>query len=355
MTRPSSDYLPTLDGWRAISILAVIFHHSFILSVGPLNTRWLHDYGYLGVDVFFAISGILICQRLLVEEKKFGSISLKNFYIRRAFRILPPAMAYLITLLILGAKSLVVVYPRPWVAALFFFRNYPSLSGHLASTADWYTAHFWSLSIEEHFYLLLPAILVLTRPRGRLISLCSLAGLIALRCFLQLRHQEWGLIEHHTDVRLNSLILPAIISVLIARGRDFQKYWRFWPLNFAILAGLIATLKIDAYSFWQVMSLSLLMPCIVIGTVLNPGSWLGRFLELNALRYIGRISYSLYLWQQLFFTREWVLGTNPLHSIQQWPINLALTFACAITSHHLLETPLIRIGHRLAKRQKLYV
>lgn len=88
--RRSKDYMPTLDGWRAISVLAVMLYHDSLHSLGSLSTRWFHNFGYVGVDVFFAISGLLICSRLLAEERKYGQISLKHFYIRRAFRIRLP-------------------------------------------------------------------------------------------------------------------------------------------------------------------------------------------------------------------------------------------------------------------------
>src|SRR5580698_3634021 len=94
-------YLPTLDGWRALAILAVMFSHDSVHTLGPFTTAWLYQHGDLGVDLFFAISGILICSRLLTEEESQGFISRRNFYIRRVFRILPPAIFFLATLLLL--------------------------------------------------------------------------------------------------------------------------------------------------------------------------------------------------------------------------------------------------------------
>src|SRR5450432_708876 len=89
-TKPN--YLPTLDGWRALAILGVMLCHDSIHTLGPFNTGFLYMHGDLGVDLFFAISGILICSRLLTEEESQGFISRKDFYIRRAFRILSPAI-----------------------------------------------------------------------------------------------------------------------------------------------------------------------------------------------------------------------------------------------------------------------
>ena len=88
-------YLPTLDGWGAIAILAVIVFHDKHYSFGPIGTGWLFEHGNNGVDLFFAIGALLICYRLLEGEKAFGDISLRNFYIRRAIPILPPALMLL--------------------------------------------------------------------------------------------------------------------------------------------------------------------------------------------------------------------------------------------------------------------
>jgi peptidoglycan/LPS O-acetylase OafA/YrhL len=92
MTKAVRGYLPTLDGWRAIAVLCVILFHDSLHSYGVLSTAWFHEHGSFGVDIFFGISGLLICSRLLEEEDKYGRISLRRFYVRRAFRILPPLL-----------------------------------------------------------------------------------------------------------------------------------------------------------------------------------------------------------------------------------------------------------------------
>ena len=161
-----SGYIPTLDGWRAISIVLVLLHHSRVSVPLPLIGPFLamlSVYGGSGVWIFFAISGILICGRMLQEERKHGRISLRNFYIRRAFRILPPALLYLVTLAALS--PFLHVAKLELVSSMFFFRNYV-LAG--LPPAHWFTAHFWSLAVEEHFYLLLPGILVFFPEAARL-------------------------------------------------------------------------------------------------------------------------------------------------------------------------------------------
>src|SRR5215469_16278217 len=94
-------YLPTLDGWRAIAVVFVILYHDSVYTLGPVSTAWFQSHGLYGVDIFFGISGLLICSRLLEEEELPGAISLQDFYIRRAFRILPPAYIYLFSIALL--------------------------------------------------------------------------------------------------------------------------------------------------------------------------------------------------------------------------------------------------------------
>jgi peptidoglycan/LPS O-acetylase OafA/YrhL len=131
-----------------------------------------------------------------------------------------------------------------------------------------------------------------------------------------------------------------------ARGRKFFRSWlRFWPLLFA---ATVCVLPFGEGTEWQATFITWAMPCIVLGSVLNSTNFFGKLLEFSGLRYVGRISYSLYLWQQLFFTSHFGRGGQPLGIAQSWPLRLLLTFACAIASYHLLERPLTRLGHRLA-------
>jgi peptidoglycan/LPS O-acetylase OafA/YrhL len=341
-----SGYMPTLDGWRAISILAVMFTHDSLHQLGIFSTRWLYNYGERGVDVFFAISGILICSRLLEEESAFGKISLRGFYVRRAFRIIPAAVTYLVVIGILSLVGIIVVYRAEWFSALLFCRNYPTLLGRLNRQLAWFSGHFWSLSVEEHFYLIFPGLLVFTPRRFRVPVLSSLAILIMLNRGIQLHFRRWDLISFHTDVRLDYLILPALLAILI-KSQKFPKLKRFlifWP--FFLLVAL-AVIPSDPGTLWQTTSITFLFPLVVMGSVLHPNNWIGRILELAPLRFIGRISYSLYLWQMLFFTGHFY-PLNPLGILERWPLNILLTFACALASYYLIERPMMRLGHKLA-------
>ena len=348
--RKSSSYIPTLDGWRAISILLVMSCHDYIHTFGHYSTRWFFLNAQYGVDIFFAISGLLICSRLLDEEARHGAISLRHFYIRRAFRILPPAILYLLVIALLSSLAIIPHIGSEWFGALFFFRNYTNLFTSVHPIGFWFTIHYWSLSVEEHFYFLLPGILVLTRRRFRFTVLCVFISLIALRLIFVLHHRPWDVIFHHTDTILDSLLIPALFAILLRKPtfrETFRRIGLFWPLIIGLIFTLI-TWSPDRAP--KILALTVLTPLMVLSSVLNPDSILSRFLEWSPLRYIGRISYSLYLWQMLFFVGSDSEPVSTLGFLQHAPFNYLATFLCAVASYSLLEKPAIHLGHQISNR-----
>ncbi|MGC1297760.1 MAG: acyltransferase, partial [Alloacidobacterium sp.] len=174
-------YIPTLDGWRAVAILLVMLHHDRLHHFLGTAGIWLQKYGSRGVDLFFALSGLLICTRLLEEEQLTGTIRLKNFYLRRLFRIQPAVLVYLATICLL---MLAGALQHAWGGILFgllLVRNYFPL--HLV-TRDYYTGHIWSLSVEEHFYLFLPFFLRRVRNHRATILLSCVVLLSLWRHFV---------------------------------------------------------------------------------------------------------------------------------------------------------------------------
>jgi peptidoglycan/LPS O-acetylase OafA/YrhL len=346
-TERKDGYLPGLDGWRAIAILSVMLYHSILHRAGIFSTGWAWTYGYHGVDIFFAISGLLITTRLLREEKATGTISLRHFYLRRAFRILPAALAYLLAIAALSYMRWIHVSAAEWFASLFFYRNYSFLYLGACCWYPWFTTHFWSLSLEEHFYLLLPAILLFTRLRLRIATLVLISGAVIAHRYFALLHREWFSVWFHTDVRLDALMIPALLAVLSQSdryGKGLQVFLKQWL--WVLMIALICVVRWAGESAFQATAVAVLMPCVVLGTVLQPASVTTRILEWAPLRWIGRISYSLYLWQQLFFTQRFYLW-RPLGRAEAWPLNVCLTLLVATLSYYAVERPLVRLGHRL--------
>jgi peptidoglycan/LPS O-acetylase OafA/YrhL len=347
-------YIPTLDGWRALSIGLVILHHSQVRYtvpiLGPL-LQILANFGEVGVELFFAISGLLICSRLLDEESRSGRISVKGFYTRRFFRILPAAIFYLLVVATLAVFHVIPLFPLDWFGALLFFRNYAMLFEYLHHSPlalHWYTGHFWSLSMEEHFYLVLPGVLVIFRGL-RLWVLAGLAGAVAIwrSVLAHIPHRNYQF-SFRTDTHVDALLIPAMIALALyplMRNQAARRYIPAWsfPLWIAIEIGLLTT-RVPFFFTLQ----ALVIPLLILSTVLHPNTMQGRILETRLLRWIGWISYSLYLWQQLFFGVNFVGSPRGLAVLRKSPINLVALLVCATFSYYVIEKPFVRLGHKLA-------
>ena len=348
-------YLPTLDGWRGFAVLGVILYHgrNEFLGSNSLLMR-LAAHGYLGVDIFFAISGFLICGLLLREYEETGDISLRRFYIRRCFRILPPYYVSLAAICAAGAFLAVPVNFADVPSCLFFYRNYRPLG--IDQYGGFYTAHYWTLAVEEHFYLLWPMLLLAVRPKRA----GKVAFLLAMMVF------SWRVIEEHfhllagvlppanllarTDTRMDALLWGCLAAIyfpdiqrLVARIR-FSQLWVV-PASIILIAEKI---HLPGHTLLD----AILFPVLVVSTVTQPYSVLGRVLEWRPLRWIGTISFSLYLWQELFLpylsgpTAE--LARGGFRHLQQLPWNPLAILGCACLSRYLIEIPMTRLGHRIS-------
>ena len=345
--------IPTLDGWRAVAIAAVMLSHGFLLTGAASRPVRVAGYiaqhlGGLGVALFFAISGYLITTLLLEEGELRGGVSLRGFYARRAFRILPAAYLYLIVLAIAGGYGWLDESLRrgELASAAFFYNNYwPERS--------WFTAHFWSLSMEEHFYLLWPALLGGTGTRR---ALLATGGLLAANALWR----PWSLAHlnlpypalQRTDMRLDAFLYPGLLAILLHgpyRVPTLRVLTAAWFRVCSVLALAAAWVWMLAGSAPSTGTLveSVLLPAMLVSVIYWPGSLLFRILEWAPLRWVGRISYGLYLWQQLFFRPT---SASLSATVESFLPRIALTFAAAIASYYLLERPFLNYGRRVSSR-----
>jgi peptidoglycan/LPS O-acetylase OafA/YrhL len=360
--KKNAAYLPTLDGWRTIAIALVLFAHAsesirnampFALQADLLG---LKKVGLVGVQLFFGLSGFLITSKLLEEEALHGRISLASFYIRRSFRILPAAVCFLSVVGLLSMAGLLDIGIGRWLSTLLFAANY--------STADhsWYVGHFWSLAVEEHFYFLWPAAFLLLRIwQRRLALVIFLALAVALWRVVDFKFhithatpaEFWG----RTDIQADGILWGVCVALFYADPIWKARLHRLFsaPASWPVLCVALLLLEAVPDTNWKLSFLlisvkAILMPLLILGTVMHRSKLPGRILETTVFRWIGRLSYSLYLWQQLFlvWAEDRVAG---LGWLQTFPLNLAAAFACASISLLLIETPLIAIGHRVAKFQ----
>jgi peptidoglycan/LPS O-acetylase OafA/YrhL len=301
------------------------------------------SHGGIGVDIFFAISGFLICTKLLDEKSKTGAISLGDFYIRRAFRILPPMLVYLAvisTLTFSGVTS--DVQPIEIVSAGFFFRNY-------IPDTSWYVGHFWSLAIEEHFYLFVPVAISMLPWKSSLQFAIAVAACSAIVRGIEHSWMMDTKVEFRTEGRIDAIMYGAIGALLIHRYRLFFEEHLSGALT---LAAVIAALVI-CFIFPEMpvrrTAIAITTPLPIIYTTLRPTSALGALLQLPPMQWVGKLSYSLYVWQMMFLVPAYIVRPMPL--LQSFPAAFFCILGCALISYFLIERPSIRLGQTITQRR----
>ncbi len=323
--------IPTLDGWRGIAILLVLVTHMQISLLGHLygGYLWL-DLSQHGVALFFVLSGYLITSRLLSEEK----IELRLFYVRRFFRLMPVAWLYLLTLAIAGLIAHGTFIRQDAWSCLFFFRNY--YPAH-ETAQNFRTSHFWSLSLEEQFYLAWPPILALCGKR-RAIWIAS-AGAISCAVFRFFHWQSYDniVVDLRTEVRCDALLVGCIFALLMQSERFRGWFVRYGTLLFWMLVPLFLW-QMYRYQLLIPLSESVTMAAMMVSTSVSPLSRASKVLEWKHLKFLGVISYSLYLWQQSVLY-------IPLPKIGALLLPLV-----GILSYGLVERPCTAYGHRIAER-----
>ena len=349
-------YIPSLDGWRALSIIMVLVSHSSRVPGFPeswKNTSALLFSGDLGVRCFFVISGFLITTLLLREKAKTGSINLKSFYIRRALRIFPVYFAFLACIALIERLGPFDQPSRHWWHLLTFTSNYSPLS-------NWPTGHTWSLSCEEQFYLLWPSLVVLlglmswsAKTRFILAIPFVISPLSRVLTYLQTFPDNplfslFSLTNYLDSLAVGcalAFIHPAIPSWLHSNAQR----------RIAIVAATVAIILPHLLSFWRILGpfaipfgptcQALGMAFLISLSIHHPNNGAARFLNLRPIAWLGLLSYSLYIWQQLFCSGADLFGWNA-SPFMSFPLWLASSLAVACLSYYLFEKPLIQLRHR---------
>lgn len=349
----SGRYLPALDGWRGLAILLVMVFHGLHTTTVVSSSRLFEiaqnvsgHVGAFGVLIFFAISGFLITLRLFQESGGKDRISLRAFFAKRAFRILPAMLVYLVALVLLQAAHAIQLERNDWFATIFLTNYLPG---------SWYTRHFWSLSVEEHFYLLWPLCILIAGWRRSLWIGIALIGVVGVWRGYKLAHlglkasdarfdEVRGLFLSHTDARLDYIMAGCVLALLLVLYPGSARVLVRCGSGLGLLC-LLALLGLSAglRRFDLHTAQAVLIALIVVGTSFRPSS-LGRVLSHPAMLFTGKISYSLYLWQQLFLAPT---HRAFLHSPAALPVKFAGAFAVAFLSYRLVERPMIHLGRSL--------
>ena len=350
-------YRPDIDGLRAVAVIAVILFH--------LNANWLPG-GFLGVDIFFVISGYLI-GGILYRELSTGTFSLKRFYLRRMRRILPAFFAVVVFTLIVGAQ-LMVPGSDEWNTArssakwsVFFGGNFFSAlnTDYFAPTVEVQPLnHLWSLAVEEQFYFIYPLILwaimgIIKRilpPASSSLTRCVNVVLTALAiasfalAFLPISLHGTALVPYYLPhLRFGELLIGAILAVAVAQGnlQPSAKTATFvGSLSILVLIACLILPFPNTTPWFPGFAAAL--PCIASAGIIYAGArpyWFASALSHRAVVFVGKISYSLYLWHwPLLAFAHYALGRELSNTVLAAAALLIVLLSLA--SYYLIEQPL---------------
>jgi peptidoglycan/LPS O-acetylase OafA/YrhL len=334
--------IPSLDGLRAISIALVILSHARETRGFP---AWIPNFvsdGTLGVQVFFIISGFLITTLLIQEQASTGTISLGLFYARRTLRIFPPFYCFLAIVAVATWMGLLAIPPRNFLFAATYTMNYMSSGG------AWVTGHIWSLSVEEQFYMVWPLIMKLSGQRRAFWIAATLAitGPLILLAVYLIDHGVGGRLTMYFPLVADSIAAGCVLAGILPWLRRKPIFRWFASPAGDLVIPLIFLLNLGRphpriHFALTETALNLCICYAIVRYIEFPGCSVGRILNNPAVSFIGKLSYSLYIWQQIFMNRY---GTG---LVQAFPINVAASFGCALASYYSLELPMAGMRKRL--------
>ncbi|MBS0217019.1 MAG: acyltransferase [Proteobacteria bacterium] len=356
---------PGLDLLRAIAIIWVMLFHSFIVGGLGDDWGWLSKYGWMGVDIFFVLSGYLIGAQVLQQLRDGRRIDFRGFYLRRALRILPAFWVVLAIYVLFPSWREVDGMEPWWKFAAFIYNLDVDYNTHAAFS------HAWSLCVEEHFYLVFPLLAAwLSRRNSTLLCISIivfvLLGGIALRSTIWLHDdamqpdRNWFIedLYYPTWCRLDGLL----VGVALAATRVFRPQWWLRMRGYANAAVMLGVLGVIASFFlhaerggllansigWPVLSLGF---GLLVFAAAERDSWIGRWRAPGA-GWIAAISYSLYLSHKLVMHGIDALIDGRLHGVAAFaPYALAILAVGALL-HYMVERPGLRLRERTFMKLK---
>lgn len=365
MSNNKSKYLPSIDSLRALAVLAVIIYH--------VDVNYLPG-GFLGVDLFFVLSGYLISSLIIKEYRKTGSLNLYNFYIRRARRLLP-AVYFMITVgLVVMVLFNEVLLRKSHLDAIFGY-IYSSNWWYIFHKLDYFDSfgaqspfkHLWSLAIEEQFYMIFPLLFLLVNRKKKSKDgtyklnknfLYVILGLILVSLIAHILLFDINNISRiyfGTDTRAFSLLVGVVGAILYPMERlhakvTLQQNMVYSVVSLVSIATLITVMIYTSeYNTLLYRGGFLLVAILGLIVIISSGkqhTLMSRLLSFKPVVFIGKISYSLYLWHfpVLVLTTPVSEIGNP--NIFFVILRIVLTFAVAIVSYVFVETPIRKLGFK---------
>lgn len=338
-------YNPALDGLRAVAMVMVIADHCRV----PVFYQ-----GYLGVDLFFVLSGFLITRLLMDEIDATGRVDLSGFYLRRLLRLAPALLLFLTAYLLIAPwlwpQFDLLLHVRDAGLAAFYLSDYSEAFWHNPNVL----IHTWSLSVEEHFYLIWPfAVLLLARiePRWRLVGLFGIYLLASAWRIFEYETMGWDSTYYRFDTRIGGLVCGALLAIsLQPKGLVSER-----AANAVGLFAWAALLLCLSIGFWGapwslvvMTNLAHMAACGLLISASTKNSWVSSILSAPPLVGVGIISYGMYLWHYpaaLYFREltPWYLTG---------PIVLSFSIVMATVSYLTIERPLQRYRRSLGGNQR---
>lgn len=343
---PHHDRLRRIDGLRGIAIVLVLFGHEADFTLG---VHVLGEIGAVGVLLFFMLSGYLITGMLERELADSGRIDRGEFYLRRALRILPAFWALIAVTVALKLAGLVTDVTWKAVAAcLVFVRNIRGRGQSLG--------HIWSLSLQEQFYLLWPQVMSrvgVVRAR-QIATVLVIVGVLwrTVAIAIHLYPYETDVFYLRSDFRLDSILIGCVLALALRDAElsdRLARAFRRAPIGVLVPALLLWSLLASESVMLRPVFLTVetILAALAFGhfLVADASALVVRICEHRALVWAGMMSYSLYLWQQLFLVpREPSWGV-----LRSFPINLLCVLCAALISNHFIERPALRLRRRMTR------
>ncbi|WP_321795380.1 acyltransferase [Caballeronia sp. J97] len=357
-------HVQELTGLRCVAVTMVVIGHAQHMIDGGYTgwlapLRWISD-GRLGVLIFFVLSGYLITSILNAEWKTSGAIRLLPFYIKRALRIWPAFHTYLAIVAMLSLAGLVDIDFRQIAIAALHLWNYSAVAGMAAlntTHADgaWYLGHFWTLALEEQFYWFWPPLLfhiVRTGSQRALVALIVLVPLVRIATYFAAPSLRGQL-----SMMLHTGIDPILVGCYVALNKDALAAriaalpWGAFIPSTIVLLLLFAMPPLQArlgglwLATYGTTIEAAMVGFVIVLLVSRKDFWFSRLLRTAPFVYVGTISFSLYLWQQLF---------SNVHSpvAFRFPLCVMGALLAATASYCLIETPFLRIKDRFGMRRR---
>ncbi len=350
-------YQPSLDGLRGISIIAVIAFNGHLL--------WMQG-GFLGVDIFFALSGFLITSLLVREYARSSTINFRKFYFRRALRLLP---ALFVLMLACVGYALFIQSPessrvtlKGILYTLFYVANWAQVPPNPPGIGP--LSHAWSLSVEEQFYIIWPLVLVFLlkiRKKGVIVAIVLLLITVSLAISVVQRNAGVPYLRMYfgSDTRAHGILIGCLAALILSWGsipRTANVKKTFRVASIFSLAGIFLSFVVLRYygSFVYDGGFALIAlgtAVIILDFLLFP-SKLSRAFEFGPLVWLGKISYGLYLWHFPILEAFKKVFDGRLHPAIYGSLGVIVTLIVAGTSYYLIEQPFLRLKNRYSVSEK---